>query len=449
MKEENISFWQLLAIGLMLFAMFLGAGNIIFAPVLGQLAGTNTWNGMAGFLITGVGFVLLAIIALAMAGGTVEKLAGRVHPLFGKYFSIALFLSLGPIYVIPRTTSVVYEIAIIPSIPGNVSAGSILLFVFSLIFIVLTVVLSINPSKFVDILGKVLTPVFAILLAVFVLMSFLSPMGSFHEPQEPYMTGAFFKGFVEGYYTMDVLAAFVFGGIFIKSIRGLGVKSEKSTAKIFIKAGIITIIGLALLQLSLAWVGATSVDAIGYLDNGGQVLAESAKSLFGFGGIYILGSVVLLTGVTTNIACLSSVAEYFARIYPKVSYRAWLYALALISLVITNFGLSTILELASPILLLLYPISITLIILVFTNKLFKGYQSVYVGAVTGTGIVALLDAMKDAHILTDTINTTFRFIPLFESGAGWLITGFIGAIIGLVYAKVKHQSPREFLVTNE
>src|SRR5699024_1793573 len=170
---------------------------------------------------------------------------------------------------------------------------------------------------------------------------------------------------------------------------------------------------------------------------------------FGFGGIYILGTVVLLTGVTTNIACLSSVAEYFARIYPKVSYRIWLYGLAFISLVITNFGLSKILDLASPILLLLYPISITLIILVFTNKLFKGYQSVYIGAVTGTGVVALLDAMKDAHILADTINTVFGFIPLFENGAGWVITGLIGACIGWLYAIAKHENARGFNTVHE
>ncbi|PMX96056.1 branched-chain amino acid transport system II carrier protein, partial [Pseudomonas sp. MPR-R5A] len=74
---------------------------------------------MGGFLITGVGLVLLAIIALTRGGGTVEKLAGRVHPTFAVVFSILLFLTLGPIYVIPRTTSVVFEIGINPLITNG------------------------------------------------------------------------------------------------------------------------------------------------------------------------------------------------------------------------------------------------------------------------------------------------------------------------------------------
>lgn len=447
-SKGNLSIWQLIAVGLMLLAMFLGAGNIIFAPMLGQLAGTNTWTGMAGFLITGVGFVLLAIIALAISGGTVEKLAGRVHPKFGMYFSIALFLTLGPIYVIPRTTSVVHEIGINPITPDTVST-SLILFIFSTIFIVLTILLSINPSKFVDRLGKILTPIFAILLAIFVLMSFIRPMGTIGDPKEPYITDAFFKGFVEGYYTMDVLAAFVFGGIFIKSINALGVRGHRATSKVFIQAGIITIIGLSLLQLSLAWIGASSVDSIGYLENGGEVLAQSAIHLFGYGGIFLLGIVIFITGLTTNIACLSSVAEYFSRIYPKVTYKQWLYILAAGSLVITNFGLTKILTLSAPILLLLYPLAITLIILAFTNGLFKGYQSVYVGAIVGSGLVAILDALKEIPKLTDVLNKVFGFIPLFEIGGGWLITGLIGAIIGGIIAVTQGHRKRTFDVSGE
>src|SRR5690625_2175580 len=119
--NKQLSIGQLFAIGFMLLAMFLGAGNTIFAPMVGQLAGTNTWIAMTGFLITGVGLVLLAIISLAISGGTVEQLAGRVGPRFGVFFSIALFLTLGPIYVIPRTTSVVYEVSIVPVLGSNIS----------------------------------------------------------------------------------------------------------------------------------------------------------------------------------------------------------------------------------------------------------------------------------------------------------------------------------------
>lgn len=434
----KLPFSKVLVIGLMLFAMFLGAGNVIFAPIVGQQAGTNTWVAMGGFLITGVGLVLLAIIALTRGGGTVEKLAGRVHPKFAVVFSILLFLALGPFYVIPRTTSVVYEIAIKPVVgPEN---PSLYLFIFSVIFIVLTIILSWNTTKFVDRLGKMITPVFSILLLVLVITSIINPMGEIGMPQEEYMNGVFLKGFTQGYLTMDVLAAFVFGGIFIKSIQGYGIKSEKEVSKLFIKAGLITTIGLVALQVSMAWIGATSVDAIGLKDNGGEVLAQSSEYLLGPAGIYLIGLVILLTGITTNVACLGAVSEYFERLQTSVSYKKWIIIFAILSLIFTNFGLNTILTMAAPVLLLLYPLAIALIVLIFVNNFFNGHQSVYVGTIIGVGFVAVLDALKEAGIASDAINSFFSFIPLFSNGAGWIITGIIGFIGGFVVAKVKKES---------
>lgn len=436
--NDKLPFSKILVIGLMLFAMFLGAGNVIFAPIVGQQAGTSTWVAMGGFLITGVGLVLLAIIALTRGGGTVEKLASRVHPKFAVVFSILLFLALGPFYVIPRTTSVVYEIAIKPVVgPENTS---LYLFIFSFIFIVFTILLSWNTTKFVDRLGKMITPVFSILLLVLVITSIINPMGEIGAPQEEYMSGVFLKGFTEGYYTMDVLAAFVFGGIFIKSIKGYGIKSEQEVTKLFIKAGVIATVGLVALQISMAWIGATSVDAIGFKDNGGEVLAQSSEYLLGPAGIYLIGLVILLTGITTNVACLGAVSEYFERIQKSVSYKKWIIVFAILSLIFTNFGLNTILTMASPVLLLLYPLAIALIVLIFANNFFNGHQSVYVGTIIGVGFVAVLDAVKEAGIAPDAINSFFSFIPLFSNGAGWIVTGILGFIIGFIAAKVKKEA---------
>lgn len=440
---QKLSFVQILLIGFMLFAMFLGAGNVIFAPMVGQQAGTNTPIAMAGFLITGVGLVLLAIMALNKGGGTVEKLADRVSKKFSLVFCILLFLALGPFYVIPRTTSVVYEISLKQLFASD--ANHILfLLIFSVLFTALTIYLSWETSKFVDRLGKLITPVFTVLLIIIVTKSIITPMGSMNAPVEGagYETtsAAFLKGFTQGYYTMDVLAAFVFGGIFIKSIQSLNLKTQNEISKVFFKAGLVTVIGLIALQISMAWIGVSSVDSIGHLTNGGEVIALASKTLFGPIGIYLIGIVILLTGITTNVACLAAVAEYFERIVPSISYRKWLLIFAALGLVFTNFGLTKVLSMASPILMLLYPIAITLIILIFTDKWFNSAKSVYVGAMIGTSIVAVLDALKGAGVMIDTINNTFSFIPLFTSGAGWLITGLIGAVIGLFF-KRKVASP--------
>lgn len=435
--KNSLPFSKILIIGLMLFAMFLGAGNVIFAPIVGQQAGTDTWIAMSGFLITGVGLVFLAIIALTRGGGTVEKLASRVHPKFAVVFSVLLFLALGPFYVIPRTTSVVYEIAIKPVV-GTTNA-SIYLFIFSFLFILFTILLSWNTTKFVDRLGKIITPVFGILLLVLVVTSIVNPMGESGAPRGEYVSDTFLKGFTEGYYTMDVLAAFVFGGIFIKSIKGLGIKSEKEVSKLFVKAGLVTTVGLVALQISMAWIGATSVEAIGYKDNGGEVLAQSSEYLLGQAGIYVIGLVILLTGVTTNVACLGAVSEYFGKIQTSVTYKKWLIVFGLLSLVFTNFGLNTILTMASPVLLLLYPLAIALIGLIFANNLFGGHQAVYVGTIIGVSTVAILDAIKEAGIATETINSYFNFIPLFENGGGWIVTGLVGFTVGFFAAKVKKE----------
>ena len=436
--QKKLPFSQILAIGFMLLSMFLGAGNVIFAPMVGQEAGTHTWIAMGGFLITGVGLVLLAIIALTRVGGTVEKLAERVHPLFATVFAIFLFLTLGPIYVLPRTTTVVYEIAINPLVE---SKSGMYLFIFSVIFYVGTIILSWNTTKFVDRLGKIITPIFGGLLILIVGKSIVTPMGEFGPPTGDYVEkwDAFLKGFTQGYYTMDVLAAFVFGGIFIKSISSSGIKSERQISKTFIQAGLITIIGLIALQLSMAWIGASSVDSIGYMTNGGEVLAQSSIVLYGQIGIYIIGTVIFLTGITTNVACLSAVSEYFERLIPSVSYKKWLIIFSIISLIITNFGLNTVLTMASPILLLLYPLAITLIVMIFTNNLFHGRRSVYIGTMIGVGFVAVLDALKDANVAPKTINQLFGFIPLFQNGAGWIVTGIIGFLVGLIVAKRKNE----------
>lgn len=434
--DKKISFVQILVIGFMLFAMFLGAGNVIFAPIVGQQAGNHTPIAMAGFLITGVGLVLLAIVALNKGGGTVESLANRVSPKFAVVFSILLFLALGPFYVIPRTTSVVYEIALKQLFPSDANHALFLL-LFSIAFIALTIYLSWETSKLVERLGKIATPIFTVLLIIIVTKSIITPMGSAQTPVESagYETtmAAFLKGFTQGYYTMDVLAAFVFGGIFIKSIESLNLKSQKDVSKVFFQAGIITIVGLVALQVSMAWIGVSSVDSVGYVSNGGELIALAAKTLFGQIGIYLIGIVIFLTGITTNVACLAATAEYFSRIMPSISYKKWLIVFSLLGVVFTNFGLTKILSMASPVLMLLYPIAITLIILIFTEKWFGGAQSVYVGTMIGTAFIAILDALKDANVMVEQINATFAFIPLFTSGAGWLITGLLGAIIGYLF----------------
>lgn len=438
---QHISVRKFLSLSFFLFSMFLGAGNIIFAPPLGQAAGTNTWIAMSGFLVTGVGLVLLAIMALSIAGGTIDTLAGRVGPRFAKVFSLLLFLTLGPIYVVPRTAAVVYEISITPFVAHDWA-----LMVFSVLFVGLSVYLALEPKKLVDRMGNVLTPTFIILLLIIVLKSLITPIANFAEPSGDYINHAFSRGFTQGYYTMDVLAAFVFGKIFLDAAKLYGVAPQQ-LSKLFVRAGIFAVTGLAVVQLSLAGMGASSFAVLGLSTNGGQALTQIVDLLLGNTGVMMLAGIILLTGLTTAVACLAAVSEYFSRIFPVLSYKSWNLVLGLLSLVITNFGLVSILHLASPILLLLYPIAITLVALVFLNRFFKGHQAVYVGAVTGAGVMGMIDAFNAFGLIPSGMTAILNAaVPLYNNGLGWIVAatlfGLMGlATIPLARGRVFHNAP--------
>lgn len=440
---------RVIALGLLLFAMFLGAGNVIFAPMVGQAAGESMWKPMSGFLVTGVGLVLLAVVALSATGGNVRAMANRVHPWFAVGFCLLLFVTLGPLYVIPRTTSVVYEISVKPNLPEAATDGPWALLGFSVVFALISVYLSLNPGKFVDRIGKVLTPVFATLLVVIVVKSFITPMGEMHTAQDPFADGAFMSGLTEGYLTMDAMAALVFAGVFVQSIRGEGVTTRKGISKLFFKAGLISVLGLAALHLATAWLGASSVDAIGRPYNGGSVLVESCRELFGTLGVGMIGIVILLTGITTNVACITCVADYFGKLFPRVSYSRWVWIHAIIGTAIANFGLNAVLDTALPVLFLLYPLGMVLIILSLLDRFFGGRREVYIGAMIGAGAVAVLDALKAADIFADQLGDWFSFLPLFDRNMGWLIPAVLGALIGYVVARVRGTPPREDSLIDE
>lgn len=422
-----VRFKTYLSLSFFLFSMFLGAGNIIFAPPLGQAAGTHTWVAMSGFLITGVGLVFLAITALSLSGGTVECLSGRVGKRFATVFSIALFLTLGPLYVVPRTAAVVYEISVVPFSEGYTGV----LKVFSLGFIGLSMYLALDPKKMAARIGNVLTPLFIVLLAIIVIKSLVTPIAEFPAPSGPYVDEAFSTGFTQGYYTMDVLAAFVFGKLFIDAAKNNGVEGRRLSG-LFVRAGLFAVVGLGLVQLSLAGMGASSVSVIGQSANGGQALTQIVDILLGRTGVVMLATVIFLTGLTTAVACLAAVAEYFSRLFPALGYRAWMGVLSVLSLMITNFGLDAILTLASPVLLVLYPVAMTLIVLVFLNRFFGGYQAVYIGAVFGAGVMGTVDGLKSVGWVPDFVNEGLAYaVPGFSSGLGWLSVALLCGLLGL------------------
>ena len=277
---------EYIAIGLMLFALFFGAGNLIFPAFMGQNSGWNTWYATAGFLITGVGLPFASVLAICFSGKNLRELAGRVSPLYGILFSCALYLTIGPFFAIPRTATVSYEIAISHFLPADIRDLGLYGFVF--LFFLLSWYLSISPSKLVPRIGKCITPMLLSFLFILIAASLFLPMGSWQAPSPAYDTPvkAFSSALLEGYNTMDCLAGLVFGVIVVESIRLYGLSSNREIAGAALKSGLISTFFMFLIYAALCTLGASSVSVLGHVENGAPVLVGAASFYFGpMGGI--------------------------------------------------------------------------------------------------------------------------------------------------------------------
>ncbi len=429
---QRIPFSNTLTIGFMLFALFFGAGNLVFPAMMGQNAGDQYWQASLGFLITGVGLPLLGTLALGFSGSkNLLALTSRVHPWFAFGYTTLLYLTIGPLFAMPRTGSVSYEIGIKPYI--ETGHGPLGLVVFTVLFFGVTLLLSINPARMVDIVGKILTPLLIACIALLAITSVTKPLGVPQEPKSGYASQVFFNGFQEGYLTMDALAAFVFGIIVINAIRAKGVTDRKSILFICFQAALIAAAMLAVIYTSLTYIGAISVSAFGILANGGEVLNLVTSHYFGTFGRFILGITVLLACLTTSIGLTTACSSYFHKIIPGMTYKSICIVLSVVSALLANIGLEQLIHFSVPVLTILYPLAIVLILLTFLHNLFKGKRAVYRVSLLLTFLVSLVDGLEDTPLGIEQLHDFFnQYLPLYNIGLGWLIPTCAVVLIGLL-----------------
>ena len=431
--------------GLMLFALFFGAGNLIFPAMLGQSAGTNLWSASLGFIITGVGLPFITILAFGFSGkNDVQSLASRAHPLFGIIFTVVLYLSLGPLFALPRTGSVSYEIGIKPFLSNDV--GFLPLLIFTIIYFGIACLLSINPSKMLDIVGKILTPLLLIFIGILIVVAIINPMGEIQSPVADYSDNSFFKGFKEGYLTMDTLAGFAFGIIVINAIKDRGITSRKEVLGFCLKAGLIAATLLVIVYASITYVGATSVEKLGQLGNGGDVLAQASNHFFGPAGAVLLGLIVIAACLTTSIGLITACATYFNKILPAVSYKSYVVIFSVFSAAVANVGLTKLISITVPVLTALYPVAIVLIVLTFFHSLFIGKSEVYLGSLLLTAIISIMDGIVASGIKLDAVSDLFtQYLPLYSVGVGWVIPAIIGGVLGYMVYLLKVEAKEAYL----
>ena len=257
---------DLLTLGFMMFSVFFGAGNLIVPPALGQAAGTNTLSAMLGFMTTGVGLPLLGIMAIALAGGEyVQLLKRRTFPWFATALLIILYLIIGPLFAMPRTGAVSFEIGIRPFVgAGDVTLPQV---IYTALFFGASYYLSLNPNKLIDRVGKMLTPALLVVLVILFLRTFWSPMGAVLAPTGVYLESPYAQGFQDGYQTMDLLATIAIGALVVNAVRYRGVTDTRTIGKACLAAGFITVFLMACVYGSLAYLGATSVTVLGHSEN--------------------------------------------------------------------------------------------------------------------------------------------------------------------------------------
>lgn len=433
MKKLTIA--QIISVSMMLFAIFFGAGNMIFPPAMGQLAGTSYLSALAGFILTDAGIAILGVTAVVLAGSSMSDLGNLVGRRFALFLSVGVYLLIGPLFALPRTGSVSFEIALLPYIGESNSMLWSLLFTGA--FFGLTYYLSSNPSRIVDVVGKYLTPVLLLSILSIFIASLLNggsngsfSFGTIPAPTAAYADIPFFKGMIEGYNALDGPAGLAFAIIVITAIRSYGITEKKTIARYTIICGLGAAGFLAVVYFMLTYVGAMTNTAFA---NGGALLHAVTNHLFGGIGGIILGIAVLFACLTTSIGLTTSFADYFQTILPKRwSYKKIAAAVCLFSFVISNIGLSQLITVSLPILIMIYPVTVVLMLLSFLRKRIGSRRMVYVMAMLFTFAVSFVNGMESAGIHFGILSDWCALLPFYELSIGWILPAVAGAMIGLL-----------------
>ncbi|VFS60007.1 LIV-II [Raoultella planticola] len=317
---------DIIALGFMTFALFVGAGNIIFPPMVGLQAGEHVWTAAIGFLITAVGLPVLTVVALAKVGGGVESLSTPIGKVAGILLAVVCYLAVGPLFATPRTATVSFEVGIAP-LTGD---GAMPLMIYSVIYFALVILVSLYPGKLLDTVGNFLAPLKIIALIILSVAAIIWPAGSISNALEAYRTAPFSNGFVNGYLTMDTLGAMVFGIVIVNAARSRGVTEARLLTRYTVWAGLMAGVGLTLLYLALFRLGSDSATLVDQSANGAAILHAYVQHTFGGAGSFMLAALIFIACLVTAVGLTCACAEFFAQYLP-LSYRALVFILGIFS----------------------------------------------------------------------------------------------------------------------
>jgi LIVCS family branched-chain amino acid:cation transporter len=421
---------KMLLISFMLFSLFFGAGNLIFPPFLGQNAGNQTVPAMIGFLITAVVLPVFGVIVVAQFDG-LDKLAQKVGKHFSRIFTLLIYLSIGPGLGIPRAASVPFEMAVAPYLPEGTNL-TVWMVAYSLVFFLIALWLCLNPGKLVSRIGTFLTPSLLTLLCVLFFSFLIKGQTDIAQPQEAYIAAPFLQGFADGYQTMDTIAALNFGLVIATTLGVFGLKEKKDVIKYTILAGIFAGSILATVYVMLTYVGMCSSGVYPIQENGAWTLRCIVYQLFGDPGAILLAAIFTLACLTTCIGLINSISQYFSIQFKKLSYRQWVFVIVGFSFLICNLGLNAILSISIPVLNAIYPVSIVLIVLGLSHKLWENNRYVYPLSIAATGAVSVLYSLDTAKVPLGFLSEILHKLPLYSMGFCWVFFAAAAIVISVI-----------------
>ena len=414
---------DIIIIGFALFSMFFGAGNLIFPPFIGMASGNNWLTSFLGFVLADVGIILLSINAVAKSG-SFQNVVGKAGKKFGISLEVIMMLCLGPILVIPRTAATTFEMSVMPL------TSSINSVVFSILFFGLTFILTIRPTKVMDIIGKFLTPILLIALGFLITKGILSPIGELNNTNSD---GLFVNGLTQGYQTMDALGIGGVTALIMTSFISKGYTNKKENISMALKSSLIAGGGLVIVYGGLAYLGATVSTIYDTSISQTALLVNITNNLLGRSGIILLGIIVAFACLTTSIGLTSVTAKYFEDVTnKKLKYSHLVAFICIFSSIASNLGVDKIIAIAAPILTIIYPVSILLVVMSTFNKSFVK-SSVFKCSAYATLLISILNVI-------DSLGYSISFIhklPLDSLGFNWVIPAIIGGLIGKFIIKDK------------
>lgn len=411
----------ILFLGIALFAMFFGAGNLLLPAFLGFETRTGWTTTFSGFALTAILAPFLAIYAVALSGNYFTDLGSRANVKLAYALSLVNVLCIGPLIALPRSGASVYEVAIQPLLPDAQPVW------VSVVFFGVVMILSLSLERITEILGKFLGPLLLILLLILIIPGFFTTNSV--EFEAMVSNDLFYKGFNEGYQTMDVLAALIFAVILIAGAKQKSYAHVNDRIEVVVKSAIFAAACMLLVYGGLFYLGGNA--DINHPEIGrSDLLLHIAQQNLGSNGIYLISVLMMVASATTAVALTAGSANFFERLTKgKLGYIEAVISITIVSVILGITGVDAIIEYAAGLLNFIYPVTLVLILSVL---LFGGTiknQKPYFITLIVTMLFSSLRVLVKWFPEQTSFNDILQMLPLSDYNLEWVLPAVLTFLI--------------------